>query len=342
MPTITTFEEKLESFKKCHNFVFFCQTWLVVCCTFTQLNCFVVFGKPMHWGAHIWASSYFETQHSLHRQNSIEEFKRLFWPDVTVRFFVFGSWNFIPIVSGNKFYETWKHNIRSNHIYPNTQNGKFSWNGCYFVPWTMNMLKMTILVKKEILMSTMTMKATKENLLAVGNEGVLVRLVKRSWQCLALSMVLWEITFLEGKWTIVQNISDLGAWKHLVPGRSCLPEPLVDQGEYYHRHRCHNHPCHHWSRHLVVLISKAEPLVERDGTVAVLVDRLELVRRASLMFNPIKLVIMDHDDDEGEDDVEDDGEEGVCWPATSRSQTSWGAPLLRWSSHQTRPQTPGY
>ena len=126
----------------------FCQTWLVVCCTFTQLNCFVVFGKPMHWGAHIWASSYFETQHSLHRQNSIEEFKRLFWPDVTVRFFVFGSWNFIPIVSGNKFYETWKHNIRSNHIYPNTQNGKFSWNGCYFVPWTMNMLKMTILVKK--------------------------------------------------------------------------------------------------------------------------------------------------------------------------------------------------
>ena len=148
MPTITTFEEKLESFKKCHNFVFFCQTWLVVCCTFTQLNCFVVFGKPMHWGAHIWASSYFETQHSLHRQNSTEEFKRLFWPDVTVRFFVFGSWNFIPIVSGNKFYETLKHNIRSNHIYPNTQNGKFSWIGCYFVPWTMNMLKMTMVVKK--------------------------------------------------------------------------------------------------------------------------------------------------------------------------------------------------
>ena len=211
----------------------------------------------------------------------------------------------------------------------------------------MNMLKMTILVKKEILMSTMTMKATKENLLAVGNEGVLVRLVKRSWQCLALNMVLWEITFLKGKWTIVQNISDLGAWKHLVPGRSCLPEPLVKlkitiNHPNCHRHRCHNHPCHQWSRHLVVLISKAEPLVERDGTVAVLVDRLELVRRASLMFNPIKLAIMDHDDDEDEDDVEDDGEEGVCWPATSRSQTSWGAPQLRWSSHRTRPQTPGH
>ena len=44
--------------------------------------------------------------------------------------------------------------------------------------------------KKEILMSTMTMMATKENLLAVGNEGVLVGLVKRSWQCLALNMVL--------------------------------------------------------------------------------------------------------------------------------------------------------
>ena len=52
------------------------------------------------------------------------------------------------------------------------------------------MLKMTILVKKEILVSTMTMMATKENLLAVGNEGVFVRLVKRSWQCLALNMVL--------------------------------------------------------------------------------------------------------------------------------------------------------
>ena len=52
------------------------------------------------------------------------------------------------------------------------------------------MLKMTMVVKKEILMSTMTMMATKENLLAVGNEGVLVGLVKRSWQCLALNMVL--------------------------------------------------------------------------------------------------------------------------------------------------------
>ena len=64
--------------------------------------------------------------------------------------------------------------------------------------------------------------------------------------------------------------------------------------------------------YLVVLVGEAEPLVERNGSVDVLVDRLELVRRASLMFNPIKLVIMDHDDDEGEDDVEDDGEEGVC------------------------------
>ena len=36
--------------------------------------------------------------------------------------------------------------------------------------------------------------------------------------------------------------------------------------------------------YLVVLVCKAKPLVERNGTVAVLVDRLELVRWASLIL----------------------------------------------------------
>ena len=47
--------------------------------------------------------------------------------------------------------------------------------------------------------------------------------------------------------------------------------------------------------YLVVLVGKAEPLVERDGTVAVVVDRLELVGRASLTLN---------DDDDDNDDAQ--------------------------------------
>ena len=40
--------------------------------------------------------------------------------------------------------------------------------------------------------------------------------------------------------------------------------------------------------HLVVLVGKAEPLVKGNGAVAVLVNSLELVRRASLDCDQVK------------------------------------------------------
>ena len=66
--------------------------------------------------------------------------------------------------------------------------------------------------------------------------------------------------------------------------------------------------------YLVVLVGKAEPLVERDGTVAVVVDRLELVGRASLIIEQHDDCVHygdqgyydDHNDNDDDDDYEDD------------------------------------
>ena len=59
--------------------------------------------------------------------------------------------------------------------------------------------------------------------------------------------------------------------------------------------------------YLVVLVGEAEPLVERDGTVAVVVDRLELVGRASLTLN-------DDDGEDGDDDSDDDEDDKLHLP----------------------------
>ena len=93
--------------------------------------------------------------------------------------------------------------------------------------------------------------------------------------------------------------------------------------------------------YLVVLVCKAKPLVERNGTVAVLVDRLELVRRASLILNTMMMSTMIT-----MTTTRIEKKMSKMWncywalPATSRSQTSWEGQLQHWSSHQTHPRTP--
>ena len=84
----------------------------------------------------------------------------------------------------------------------------------------------------------------KTHLLTIGNKLVLLLLVKGSWQIfLALEV---DVTIKGAK----------------PPTNAMLPPESI--------------------RYLVVLVGKAQPLVERDGTVAVLVDGLEHISRASL------------------------------------------------------------
>ena len=82
------------------------------------------------------------------------------------------------------------------------------------------------------------------HLLTIGNKLVLLLLVKGSWQILLALEV--DVTIKGAKPTT----------------NAMLPPESI--------------------RYLVVLVGKAQPLIERDRTVAVFVDGLEHVSRASL------------------------------------------------------------
>ena len=84
------------------------------------------------------------------------------------------------------------------------------------------------------------------HLLTIGNKLVLLLLVKGSWQILLALEV-----------DVVYHQRSLKP-----PTNAMLPYESI--------------------RYLVVLVGKAQPLIERDGTIAVLVDGLEHVSRASL------------------------------------------------------------